>query len=100
MHDMLRDTHKAFAEKIAQELGFSEDNTWIFVDGLMGPDTHGDFPRDRGKSAKLLSKLDEARELYHFNDEYSYGELANALHYLQVSWVSPLTKTVASYSLH
>lgn len=84
---MLRDTHKAFAEKIAKELGFSEDNTWIFVDGSMGPDTHGDFPHDKGKSSKLLSKLDEARELYHFNDEYAYGELGNAIHYLQDRWV-------------
>jgi len=84
---MLRGTHKAFAEKIALELGFSGLNARIFIDGSLGPDSHGDFPHDHGKNAKLLRKLDAARDLYHLKDEYAYGELGNVLHYIQDKWV-------------
>jgi len=84
---MLRDTHKAFAEKIALELGFSGLNTRVFIDGSVGPDSHGDFPHDHGKNSKLLYKLDVARDLYHLKDEYAYGELGNVLHYIQDKWV-------------
>ena len=84
---MLRGTHKAFAEKIALELGFSGLNARVFIDGSLGPDSHGDFPHDFGKNAKLLHKLDAARDLYHLKDEYAYGELGNVLHYIQDKWV-------------
>ena len=52
---MLRGTHKAFAEKIALELGFSGLNARVFIDGSLGPDSHGDFPHDYGKNAKETS---------------------------------------------
>ncbi len=52
----------------------------------MGPDSHGDFPHDVGKERKILSKLDEARTLFLFKDEFSYGEVANALHYIRDKW--------------
>ena len=45
---MLRTTHKAIAERIASELGFSEENTKIFISGSTGPDSHGDFPHATG----------------------------------------------------
>jgi hypothetical protein len=83
---MLRTTHKAIAERIASELGFSEENTQIFVSGSTGPDSHGDFPHATGHYWKILSKIDTARTLFLQNDEYSYGELANALHYIRDKW--------------
>jgi hypothetical protein len=78
----------AIAEKIAVELGFSEENTEIFVSGSIGPDSHADFPHKTGKDQKILSKIDVARTLFLQNDEYAYGELGNALHYIQDKWVS------------
>jgi hypothetical protein len=84
---MLRRTHKIIAEKIADNLGFSIRNSAIFVDGTLGPDTHGDFPHKTGKNSKILHKIDEARRLSFLNDEYAYGELGNALHYIQDKWV-------------
>ncbi len=84
---MLRSTHKIIAEKIANQLGFSAETTYIFVDGMLGPDTHGDFPHKTGKDSKILKKIDEARQLVFLNDEYAYGELGNALHYIQDKWV-------------
>jgi len=84
---MLRSTHKIIAEKIAASLGFSTRDAYIFVDGTLGPDTHGDFPHKTGKNSKILHKLDEARQLFFLNDEYAYGELGNALHYIQDKWV-------------
>jgi hypothetical protein len=84
---MLRSTHKIIAEKIAEYLGFSAHNSYIFVDGTLGPDTHGDFPHKTGKNRKILQKIDEARQLFFLNDEYAYGELGNALHYIQDKWV-------------
>jgi hypothetical protein len=83
---MLRTTHKAIAERIASELGFSEENTKIFISGSTGPDTHGDFPHATGHNSKILSKIDTARTLFLQNDEYAYGELGNALHYLRDKW--------------
>ena len=83
---MLRTTHKAIAERIASELGFSEENTKIFISGSTGPDSHGDFPHATGHNSKILSKIDTARTLFLQNDEYSYGELANALHYIRDKW--------------
>ena len=83
---MLRTTHKAIAERIASELGFSEENAEIFISGSTGPDTHGDFPHATGHNGKILSKIDTARTLFLQNDEYSYGELANALHYIRDKW--------------
>ena len=83
---MLRTTHKAIAERIASELEFSEENTKIFVSGSTGPDSHGDFPHATGHNSKILSKIDMARTLFLQNDEYSYGELANALHYIRDKW--------------
>jgi hypothetical protein len=83
---MLRTTHKAIAERIASELGFSEENTKIFISGSTGPDSHGDFPHATGHDRKILSKIDTARTLLLQNDEYSYGELANALHYIRDKW--------------
>jgi hypothetical protein len=83
---MLRTTHKAIAERIASELGFSEENTKIFISGSTGPDSHGDFPHATGHNSKILSKIDMARTLFLQNDEYSYGELANALHYIRDKW--------------
>jgi len=84
---MLRSTHKIIADKIAGCLGFSTQNAYIFVDGTLGPDTHGDFPHKTGKNSKILQKIDEARQLFFLNDEYAYGELGNALHYIQDKWV-------------
>jgi hypothetical protein len=83
---MLRTTHKAIAERIASELGFSEENTKIFISGSTGPDSHGDFPHATGHNSKILGKIDTARNLFLQNDEYSYGELANALHYIRDKW--------------
>jgi hypothetical protein len=83
---MLRTTHKAIAEKIASELGFTEENTRIFVSGSTGPDSHCDFPHATGHNRKILSKIDTARTLFLQKDEYSYGELANALHYIRDKW--------------
>jgi hypothetical protein len=83
---MLRTTHKAIAERIASELGFTEENTKIFISGSTGPDSHGDFPHATGHNSKILSKIDTARTLFLQNDEYSYGELANALHYIRDKW--------------
>ena len=84
---MLRSTHKAIGQRVAAELGFSEEDARIFVDGSTGPDSHGDFPHAVGKDRKILSKLDEARTLFLLNDEYAYGEVANALHYIRDKWV-------------
>ena len=84
---MLRSTHKIIAEKIASQLGFSAETTHIFIDGTLGPDTHGDFPHKTGKNSKILQKIDEARQLVFLNDEYAYGELGNALHYVQDKWM-------------
>lgn len=86
MADILRNTHKLIAEKIAQELHFSTKNTRIFLDGSIGPDSHADFPHATGKDKKILRRIDEARALYFLNDEYAYGELGNALHYIQDKW--------------
>jgi hypothetical protein len=83
---MLRTTHKAIAKRIASELGFSEENTKIFISGSTGPDSHGDFPHATGHNSKILSKIDKARTLFLQNDEYSYGELANSLHYIRDKW--------------
>jgi hypothetical protein len=83
---MLGTTHKAIAERIASELVFSEENTKIFISGSIGPDTHGDFPHATGHNSKILNKIDTARTLFLQNDEYSYGELANALHYIRDKW--------------
>jgi hypothetical protein len=83
---MLRTTHKAIAERIASELEFSEENTKIFISGSTGPDSHGDFPHATGHNSKILSKINTARTLFLQNDEYSYGELANALHYIRDKW--------------
>jgi hypothetical protein len=80
--------HKTFAERIACDLGFSEENTRIFVSGSIGPDSHADFPHATGKNKKILSKIETARALHLQNDEYAYGELGNALHYIQDKWVS------------
>lgn len=85
---MLRTNHKAIAQKIAAELKFSTENTSIFVSGSIGPDSHADFPHATGKDRKILSKIETARTLYLMNDEYSYGELGNALHYIQDKWVN------------
>ena len=83
---MLRSMHRVIGERIAVELGFSEENMRIFVDGSTGPDSHGDFPHAAGKDRKILGKIDEARTLFFLNDEYSYGEVANALHYVRDKW--------------
>jgi hypothetical protein len=83
---MLGTTHKAIAERIASELAFSEENTKIFISGSVGPDSQGDFPHATGHNSKILSKIDTARTLFLQNDEYSYGELANALHYIRDKW--------------
>lgn len=83
---MLRSTHKAIAERIACELGFSQENTKIFIDGSTGPDSHGDFPHATGHNKKILFKIDKARSLFLQCDEFSYGELANALHYIRDKW--------------
>ena len=88
---MLRSIHKIIAEKISTTLGFSIHDAYIFVDGTLGPDTHGDFPHKIGKNRKILYKLDEARQLFFFRDEYAYGELGNALHYIQDKWVDDVT---------
>jgi hypothetical protein len=78
--------HKAIAERIACELGFSKEDTQIFVSGSIGPDSHADFPHATGHDRKIMSKIDTARTLFLQNDEYSYGELANALHYIRDKW--------------
>jgi hypothetical protein len=72
---MLRTTHKAIAERIACELGFSEENTEIFISGSTGIDTHGDFPHATGHNRKILIKIDTARTLFLQNDEYSTANL-------------------------
>jgi hypothetical protein len=87
---MLRSTHKIIAEKIADQLGFSAETANIFVDGTLGPDTHGDFPHKKGKNSTILQKIDEARQLFFLNDEYAYGELGNGLHYIQDRWVDDI----------
>lgn len=68
---MLRSTYKIVAELISDEPGFSRENTFIFVDGTIGPDTYGDFPHKTGKNSKILQKIDEARQPLFLNDEYS-----------------------------
>ena len=83
---MLQSTHKAIGQRIAAELGFSKENARIFIDGSTDPDSHGDFPHHVGKDRKILGKLDEARTLFLLKDEYSYGEVANALHYVRDKW--------------
>ena len=83
---MLRSTHKAIGERITAELGLSEENARIFIEGSTGPDSHADFPHAVRKERKILAKLDEARTLFLLNDEYSYGEVANALHYIRDKW--------------
>jgi hypothetical protein len=85
---MHRTIHKIIGEKIACELGFTNQNTQIFVDGSTGPDSHADFPHAVGKNKKILKLIETARTSYLENDEYAYGELANALHYIQDKWVS------------
>ncbi len=52
----------------------------------MGPDSHGDFPHQTGKNQKILYKIDTARTLFLQNDDECYGELGNALHYIQDKW--------------
>lgn len=89
---MLRETHRIIAEKIADQLNFTSQNRCIYIDGILGPDTHGDFPHNKGRNQKILQLIDEARELYFLNDEYAYGKIANALHYIQDKWVDD-TKT-------
>ncbi len=83
---MLRIFHKAISEKIAYELKLSEKNAQIFVDGSLGPDTHGDFPHQTGKEKKIMYKIEIARTRFHENDDECYGQLGNALHYIQDKW--------------
>jgi hypothetical protein len=85
---MRRTIHKVIGEKIACELGFTKKITQIFVDGSIGPNSHADFPHSVGKNKKILKQVETARTSYLENDEYAYGELANALHYIQDKWVS------------
>jgi hypothetical protein len=85
---MRRTIHKLIGEKIAFELGFAKENAQIYVDGCIGPDSHADFPHAVGKNKKLLNLIETARTSYMENDEYAYGELGNALHYIQDKWVS------------
>jgi hypothetical protein len=79
--------HKAITERIAGELGYSGENKQIFVSGSIGPDSHADFPHAVGKNKKILNRIETAQTSYLENDEYAYGELANALHYIQDKWV-------------
>jgi hypothetical protein len=80
---LLRVTHKLIGEKIAAELKLSEEDTQLLVSGLLGPDSHVDFPHQTGKDKKILDKIETARELFLINDDECYGELGNALHYIQ-----------------
>jgi hypothetical protein len=83
---LLRSTHKTIAEKIAPELKLSEKNTQLLISGSVGPDTHCDFPHQTGKEQKILYKIDTARTLFLQNDDECYGNLGNALHYIQDKW--------------
>jgi hypothetical protein len=85
--------HKTIGNKICRELGLNEKNSFIFVDGCIGPDSHCDFPHDLTKQKKALSKIDKARSLHFLNDEYAYGEIGNALHYIQDIWVNQNNST-------
>jgi hypothetical protein len=84
---MNRSLHKLIGLMIAQELKFSVENTAIFVEGCLGPDSHGDFPHEGGKDKRILSLINEARDLYFLNDEFAFGKLGNALHYIEDKWV-------------
>ena len=94
---MLRATHKIIGEKIAAELRLSEKNTWSFVSGSLGPDSHGDFPHQMRKDRKTLAKIENARTLFLIEDDECYGEIGNALHYIQDKWVhdTKLEETVS-----
>jgi len=81
-------THRAIAEKIAKELGLSQKDTSLLVSGVLGPDTHADFPHATGKDGKILYHLDNARALFLENDDNCYSELGNVLHYIQDKWCS------------
>lgn len=87
---MLRNYHKIIAETIADQLNFSPETTSIFIDGMLGPDTHGDFPHKTGKNRKILQKIGEARQLFFLNDDCAFGELGNGLHYIQDRWVDDI----------
>jgi hypothetical protein len=87
---MLRSTHKIIAEKIANCLALSTQGAYLFVDGTLGPDTHGDFPHNTGKNSKILQKIEDARQLFFLNDDCAYGELGNALHFIQDRWVDDI----------
>jgi len=88
------------AEKIAAELDLSPADTQSLVSGSLGPDSHADFPHATGKDGKILYNLDNARALFLENDDYCYGELGNALHYIQDKWSNnnEAEKTVALVS--
>jgi hypothetical protein len=88
---MLRATHKLMAEKIAAELRLSEKNKQILVSGSLGPDSQADFPHQTGKNRKILYKIGKARVSFLENDDECYGEIGNALHYIQDKWVSNLS---------
>jgi len=83
--------HKIIGEKIAAELKFSPEATKLFLSGITGPDSHGDFPHFKGKDGKILYSIDEARTLFLENDDYCYCELGNALHYIQDKWSNEQT---------
>jgi len=92
--------HRIMAEKIAAELDLSPADTQSLVSGSLGPDSHADFPHATGKDGKILYNLDNARALFLENDDYCYGELGNALHYIQDKWSNnnEAEKTVALVS--
>ncbi|MFB3889987.1 MAG: hypothetical protein ACE14S_10890 [Candidatus Bathyarchaeia archaeon] len=75
------------AERIAAELHLSREATHLLADGSVGPDSHADFPHATGKDSKILRMIGEARTFFLENDDYCYGVLGNALHYVQDKWV-------------
>ncbi len=83
--------HRTLAERIGAELKLPEEELGIFIDGSVGPDSWGNFPHEKGKDRSILSKIDAARNLFLLNDIYCYGELGNALHYLQDKWTHQIT---------
>ncbi len=89
---MLRVTHKVIAERIAAELQLPKSATQLLIEGSVGPDSHANFPHATGKNGIILQKIGKARTFFLENYDECYGELGNALHYIQDKWVSEQTK--------
>lgn len=85
---LLEETHKRIAEKIAQELKIEGRNKQLLVKGSVAPDLIGDFPHHKGREMKIFRDLMKALNAYEKNDDECYYELGKALHYIQDRWTA------------